>query len=203
MKMHAILYKNKDRTGKKDATGAFIPEAKALERILQSRGENVVSEGISRMTRLDHALDGLRNVESLSVFCHGWPLGVELLERNQSGAETVARDCEKFGIKFLNLFACSAAQESHPHGCYARWIAESAHSLGHLMQVFGHETAGHTSWNPKARFYWSLSEGVQTERAVDPGCDGWDTWRAFRKRLREDQEYRLTLPFIFDGDGGR
>ena len=197
MEKHLILYRSTNSKGKRDATGAFIPEAIALSKIL-GRSDDVevlrFPRSFTKVPRIN--LSG--NFESISVFCHGWVNGVELLPSGRSGASQMARYMKEHSCKYLNLFACSAANEGHSGGCYARWVSEECHNLGHRAQVFGHETAGHTSWNPKARFYWSTSRGVETERAVDPMRDGWDEWRAFRKRMKNDQEYCLMLPFMYD-----
>jgi hypothetical protein len=139
---------------------------------------------------------------SVNVFCHGWRTGVELLPRGQAGAQRVAEFFAKKDIRFLNLFACSAAGTANkalkrietptqldPKGCWAQWVAEGCALLGHSIQVYGHETPGHTTWNPAVRVYWSDGKKGTVENKKLEMSEG------FRNKLRDDQEYRLSLPF--------
>ena len=194
---HLIIRRTINSIGKNDATGAFIPESAALKKLLEASGDSVDVVSLNEC-RPDSILTKYTRQDTVSVFCHGWARRIEALPRRKAGAFEVAQWMQNSGCEFLNLFACSAADEYHKRGCFARWVAEHCHKLRHLAQVFGHETAGHTSWNPKARYYWSTPQGVSTERLYDPELDSWEERKNFRERMRNDQEYRLLLPFIFE-----
>ena len=191
-----VFYRAENSKGRNDAKGAFIPEAQALVNLLDKynaidkpiklssfKNKNQVAKNVmSTIKKYD-------NIYSVSLFCHGWRTGVELFPRGQAGAKEVAKVLVEKKVKFLNLFACLAA-ELDSKGCFAQWIAEECCSLNHPIQVYGHETAGHTSWNPNVRFYWFDGSVAQTEKL--------ENISDFRKKLKEDQKYRLLLPFKFD-----
>jgi len=197
---HLIIRRTMNTAGKSDASGAFMPESKALKELLIDRGQTVEMISLNECPPY-RILTHYNKQHTVSVFCHGWPRRVECFPRREAGAFEVANWLKDSNTEFLNLFACSAAAEDSSRTCFARAVAEHCHRIGHTVQVFGHETAGHTTWNPKARYYWATPQGVTTERLCDPKLDGWAERRALRKRLRNDQEYRLLLPFIFDDEG--
>ena len=173
-----------------------IPESKALRTLLIDRGDSVEMFGLETR-EAKKILKSTTPTDTLSVFCHGWPRRVEALPRWRWGAIKTARWMERVGCEQLNLFACNAADSDNKRGNYAQMVAEACHQIGHLAQVFGHETSGHTSWNPNARFYWSTPQGISTETLLS---EDRDERRAFTTRMHDDQKYRLLLPFIFDID---
>ena len=193
---HTIIRRTKNSPGKPDATGAFIPASKRLRELLLEHGDSVElldleSKEAKKILRSETPTD------TLSVFCHGWPRRVEALPRWRLGAIKTARWMQRVGCEQLNLFACNAADHDGKKGNYSQMVAEACHEIGHIAQVFGHETSGHTTWNPNARFYWATPQGVTTEDLMPEHPDDREAWI---ERMKNDQEYRLLLPFIFDND---
>lgn len=203
-----VINRGNNSKGRKDATGAFIPEAKAMTRILRDLGRNV--------SRLEILTDGYRDrvdltsfvlkkidkifetheitkISGVSLFCHGWRKGVELLPRGEQGAKKVARVLANREVKFFNLFACSAGKP-HPKGNWAQWVTEECVRLGHSIQVFSHETPGHTTWNPNVNLYWSDGKELhQTDHD-----DFVANHSGFADLMKDNQEFRLMLPFNLD-----
>lgn len=195
---HTIIRRTVNTKGKVDATKVFIPESDALKDLLVARGDLVNMMDLESISARN-LCQSYNQTNTLSVFCHGWPAAVEALPRGRTGAVRVARWMQKGGCEQFNMFACNSARE-RPEGCFAQWVAEECHELGHVCQIYGHECRGHATWNPKIRFYWSTNQGITTETLFDPNQDPWSERAAFRKRLKKEQKYRLLLPFIFDED---
>lgn len=199
MRNHIILYRYNNTPGKKDATGAFIPEAKALEYYLKAYGDNVEcipidlteARGKPRAARDTRAFElcrlgisaALQSIEkkdlvahlpvySLSYFCHGWRRRVELEHGRAYGAHRFAETIVDLGIKIVNLFACSCAMPDGD-GNYARWVAEACADRRHAVQVMGHETKGHTTCNAKLRVYWSTPRSAAFDDGVHPYLVDW------------------------------
>jgi len=195
---HLIVRRTINSPHKKaDATGAFIPESEALKELLEVRGGTVEMISLNECPPY-RLMSRYKKQDTCSIFCHGWPRRVEALPRRKRGARDVAIWLKASGCEFLNLFACNAADADNKRGCFAEYVADHCHRIGHTVQVFGHETSGHTTWNPKARYYWATPQGVTTTKLFDPEVDGWAERANFSRRLKGDQEYRLLLPFIFD-----
>ena len=193
---HLIVRRTINSPGKVDATEAFIPESQALKELLETRGDHVDMISLNECPPY-RLMSRYKKQDTVSIFCHGWPRRVEALPRRKKGAAQVAQWLKESGCEFLNLFACSAARGDFKRGCFAKHVAEQCARIGHTVQVFGHESSGHTTWNPKIRYYWASPYGVSTEKLYDPTVSGWSGRAELRKRLKKDQEYRLLMPFIF------
>jgi hypothetical protein len=217
---HVVLYRGENSKGKKDATGAFIPEAKALIKLLQEKHNrsvcsySILPSGWENRVKLTNYCMGIVRAEaartnkhklSVSIFCHGWRRGIEFAPRNIAGAKTFAKMCVESNVAILNLFACSAAgvmeDKTHkidlgspldPSASWAFWVASECAAAGHSIRILGHETPGHTTWNARVRMFYAdgKEKTVQTERLVLG-----DDQKAFAARMKNDQEYRLMLPF--------
>lgn len=240
-KHHIIVYRANNSRGKKDATGAFEPEAHALARLLSEHypGSHVEIAGIN--IAVDRGLKRLQKAEiinkvaretvkeclykiqtkagekvkldSLSYFCHGWRTGCELELLGPSGARNCALwlSSPSLRVKRFNLFACSTGKP-HPEGNFAQWVTDQCAQRRHKIQVMAHETPGHTSWNARLRFYWSVpptggpSEieennfsvewASATDRDKHQLLEAPEKFKDFARHMREDQDYRLLLPYL-------
>lgn len=226
---HLILFRANNSPGKADATGAFRPEACALHNMLEdtysrdtvaiqpvnfSKAETFEGLEKHRYKRklAQRALGDCYSafpasvrdsVHSISFFCHGWRRGCEFWPRGKSGAMDLAEYCKEHDTTILNLFCCSTAKP-HDEGNFARWVAEASKQIQHSMQIMGHETPGHTSWNAHLSFFWvsesmgqwhidhaSANDPTKQQLLIDEAA-----FQGFRKLMREDQNYRLLLPFM-------
>ncbi len=202
-----VISRENNSPGKKDASGAFEPESKAMTRILRDMGRNVTHIRVrtdsyeNKHTMRGWLLDKINRthkengnpLSAVSIFCHGWRTGVELLPTREQGAKEVAQVLAARGVKYFNLFACSTG-EPNPNGNWAQWVVEECVQLGHKMLVFSHEPAGHTTWNPNINLYWSDGEKLHQQDHRD-----FVTKRkGFVKKMKRDQEFRLMLPFALD-----
>lgn len=190
--MDLIFNREVNSIGRKDATGAFIPEAKALAALLTAQ-DRTVRRFAAMSPKTFNALAHIRagqKVDSINIFCHGWRTGCELLPKGDVGARELAPLLKAKGVKLLNLFACSTA-EPNEKGNYSLWVSEACKDLGHNIQVFGHETAGHTTKNPRIRVYWPDGRWV--------AVDSVDDRKGFASELKSNPNYRLLLPFRMYG----
>lgn len=218
---HYVLWRANNSKGKKDASGAFTPEGVALMRMLRDRGRETVGLGVStegfpnragmvKFIMSKFETDWPRGgPDSVSILCHGWRTGIEFLPRGLEGAKQVAEMLAARKTRYLNLFTCSAAgavkvidgtvgaetpMALDPRGSWAQWVTAHCASLGHSIQVLGHETKGHTTWNARVRLFVADGQNktFTTNRVVD--LDDPE-FAAFKRRMRDDQQYRLLLPF--------
>lgn len=171
-----------NRDGKRDATGAFIPEGKAWAaanhgHIIAVDGEQADKGAMRHEVIYALTDDRFQGCTQIAFFCHGWRSGLQFGFHGRTGAACLAaaiQGCTEQAT--VILYACSAGQ----------WFAgELARNLGDGFQVWSHDARGHTTRNP--RLVWS--RGDQT-------VEVWHdlTWRK-RAKLRElmASNYRLML----------
>lgn len=236
MKKHIILYRANNSPGKRDATGAFEPEAFALRRLLMDRymGDLVAIRRVDlaptrtirskvekrawqrqaarsafNLALRDLELDGVPGgLRSLSYFCHGWRSRPEFEDSGVHGAHGLASMLVDYGVDLLNLFCCSTAAP-HDNGNFAQWVATACAERRHAVQVLGHETSGHTTWNARLAVYWSYPSErpengylVDHQGALNAGehqlLETPGDFNAFAARMKADQNYRLLLPYLLD-----
>lgn len=256
MKNHIILYRSNNSPGKRDATGAFEPEARALRRLLLERyaTDRVALRGVNLvrtrmiinkaekrawqrqaarnafklcLRELDAQYKQFRSAEleadppvvldpesdpnqihSLSYFCHGWRSRPEFEDAGIHGAHDLAELLVVQRVELLNLFCCSTATP-HDSGNFAQWVATACAERRHAIQVLGHETSGHTSWNARLAVYWSYPSEkpengylVVHQAAVSSGehqlLETAEDFERFAAHMKADQNYRLLLPYLLD-----
>lgn len=217
-----VAYSNTNVKGKHDATGAFIPEAKAFAELHDIPSGNVVGikmPKVAKVKRRRATLDAIAHagrdlsLEHIALFGHGWPQGIQFGFNRKHIPELVqhmARYCRP--DVSVTLYACLAAENDvrdknvknigpTTDGGFADVLRDEMvkQGLGHGW-VDGHKTAGHTSWNPYlVRF---LCEDVD-----DPqfGAEGgaWvvaprsQLWKKWIKALRDKKGgLRYRFPFM-------
>jgi hypothetical protein len=216
-----IFYSSKNSHGKKDATGAFIPEAKAFAGHYMVPDDHIIGVDCSQPKRQRRAqvLKGIESVEGLEgllFFCHGWPTGIQFgfnLKNLQILAALIA-DSAADEIK-IGLMACLTAENRERDNevndvgpatdggfadCLRDEIVFQSRQLDSSLKkgwIDGHKTAGHTSWNPMVvRF---LLEDVTEEDdkhrggawIVEPGSQYWRRWRAALKNNTDNLRYEF------------
>jgi len=206
-----VLYSNTNSGKKSDATGAFIPEAKAFAKVHGVPKENVVGircPHIKKSTRRDDVYDAIydagsrEKLDAIAMFGHGWPNGIQFgFDRVHVPGLVESMDpyC-KPDVK-ITLFACLAAENDvrdkqvvglgpATDGGFCDVLRDEMVRQGlNKGWVDGHKTAGHTLVNPYlVRF---LCESVTTPEfgavggawLVEPGSPAWKKWvNALRNR---------------------
>jgi hypothetical protein len=180
--------------GKRDATGAFLPEARAFARF---NGGKVLLFDNRKPTRerLIDVIDGLRGQRAhcVAFFCHGLKGGIQV-GANLRNVHVLAAALRDAGASIVPLYACDAARDADndrgddnadgPGGVGGFASALASHGF----RVDAHTTTAHTTKNPHVRRFDRGPEGYWL---VEPGSAWWPTWRA---ALRDDPGFRLSFP---------
>jgi hypothetical protein len=216
-----VFYSSKNSPGKKDATGAFIPGAKAFAKL--HGGQLVpVDCTMSRWVRRRKVTDALKahkigSVEMVSFFCHGWQSGIQLGFDFRNVGEIAITDALSEQVR-VNLYCCSTADgpdigdESYPDddefgtlapgtdGGFADQLRDSLCRIKlYWCRVIAHRTAGHCDKNPAVVVFEGdgTPEGATEDSyyggrwIVDPKDALWPEWK---RRLREtDLRFRFPL----------
>lgn len=214
-----VFFSNTDTKGKKDATGAFIPEAKkfaSYHGIPETNMFGIKCPGVSRQKRAEAVFDGLYEarkltdrLESVSFFGHGWPAGIQF-GFNKKNVDELSRQMAVIAAKDLKvtLYACLAAENETrdseiknigvgTDGGFADLLRDSLYKNGVTKGwVDAHKTAGHTSWNPYViRFLCEIcgpEGGEGGSWLVEPRSQFWKKWV---KALRHELNFRYAFPF--------
>lgn len=169
---------DRNRPGKSDWSGAFKPEAM---RYTESAGIlHIMSLAQSRETQRQTIEENIARVQpdEVAFFCHGYALKLEL-GYDTSNVGRLADALAKVGCHRVALYACSTG--GHRTKGFAARLRDAMCEAGLDPRIVAHETAGHTTMNPRKRLF--------TAPAGSPGADIverksplWSTWV---KRLRD------------------
>jgi hypothetical protein len=217
-----ILFSNTNRLGRKDATGAFIPEARAFMKCHAAEEVHFVGldlEHIPRGARRSAVYQAIhdatlnRKLDAIVFYGHGWPDGIQFgfSRENVPDLAEVLADNSQNTLK-VSLYACLAAEndvidKEHgdvgpgTDGGFADVLRDALVRCGICKGwVDAHKTKGHTTWNPyMVRFL--------CEDTTDPDYDGeggaWivaprsEHWKVWCRRLRGKKDnLRHEFPFL-------
>jgi len=203
--VHLIFVKSNNSRFRRDATGAFIPEAKHLESMLVTNASKVKTINIntrlysmtSRQLIVIRAIkEAIRNgdeVKSISFFCHGWPTGLQLWGQGKAAALDLAHTIQSYKIKMVNLYACSCASQKRGKPKFLNTVWGALCEQKHDCQLMGHHVRGHTTRNPRVEIYFSGDDGCHYplfEKKADRKM-----WARWRKKLRQNQNFRVLFPY--------
>jgi hypothetical protein len=194
-----VFYTSTDRKGKKDATGAFIPEAEAFQKLWNVPEVNMraISHQLSVNQRRFSFESLCRNsipgeFDAVVYFGHGTTRGLPGLgyqlwnDGHDRMAEHLAIPLKRKGR--VALYACLAGKGFG----FADRLAFSLRYRAPDAEVISHLTAGHTSWNP-----WAEYSGRGPRHTGQDVISRKDAlWSAWVERLRNDQPFRLWFPFV-------
>lgn len=214
-----VFYSNTNVQGRKDATGAFIPEAKAFRKTHDIPKENFIGvkcRGAKAAQRREHVFSKIeeigskRPINSIAFFCHGWPAGIQFGIRRDQISDLVSL-LKQYATKDVRivLYACLAAEndvrdneigKSGPatDGGFADELRDNMVRAGISDGIVdAHKTAGHTSWNPYVvRFLCSdvitpEYGGVGGAFLVEPRSENWRAWVKALKDKERGLRYRF------------
>lgn len=202
-----------DTPGKRDVTGAFLPEAqkfcklrggtlyrvgnrgvypkraKEVLRALRSHFQEGVATPLPGSTEnAPERLPGASTVKSSTVvafFCHGTYGGSQLGFRAFAPPRNVPELAVALSETPGPLTVLLYACLNGQEGGFAEMLSKALKKLGKPHRIFAHTTAGHTTKNPYVVVY---TDGVAEEprlRRENP--------KAWRARLRTDDRFRLDL----------
>lgn len=212
--------------GKRDASGAFIPEAKAF---LRFRGEdpnvNVVAfdhrmaparrrEKVERDIRSLHAQLGGKPFEGVAFFCHGYRSGLQTghTSKTVAGLVSVLRDTCSPEVA-VPLFCCDAARDADADraddlldapggdGGFADVLRDAMLRTEAFRgaNIDAHATLGHTTRNPYVRRF-EVTAAVPSETILGlPGGSWLVTPNSSRWRAwvrALRTDFRFRFPFL-------
>jgi hypothetical protein len=208
-----VLAPRHNTGAKKDATGAFQPEARAFAQrhgVPESQVvhvDNRLSKPAMRravLAAIDAARSAGGGLEAAALFCHGWRTGIQL----GFGSGTVGPLAEALarapGVR-VALYACNAARGSSGDdaaaiggdGGFADLLRDALCARGAPdCQVDAHATAGHTTRNPYVRRFSGMGSpigGAGGFFIVSPSQK--PLFAAWRRALR-DTDLRYDFPFL-------
>lgn len=217
-----ILYSAQNHPGKHDATGAFIPEARAFASRYDVPDENILALDCiknnpyrRRMICGDFFNQHLDyDVGLIGIFCHGWSSGIQIGFSKTTVKDLVyyldyscARDVR------IVLYCCSTASKSKSSrkmalqkiapgtdGGFADTLRDEMLRQGFRRGwVDAHLTPGHTTWNPYVvRFLNNpmFDDDIDLpggQWLIQPKSKLWPEWRHALKT-----EFRFEFPMLED-----
>lgn len=215
--MRALILHPLHNTGtKRDATGAFIPEAKAYAKHLTDAYMDVVGVDVvgfdNRATkparrRETEAAIRAATTGHVALFCHGLARGIQTghdLTTVATLADALAGSAGPSGRLVVTLYACDAAdtRTGGPggDGGFADALRDALSERGITGHVDAHATTGHTTRNPYVRRFYmdGAAAGTGGDWLVAPGSP---KWRAWVRALRGDMRWRFPwlTPAEIDG----
>jgi hypothetical protein len=194
---------------KKDATGAFQPEAKLW---LKSMSDN--NEVSGDLVLVDNHMTAAKmrgfvmgeitktDPDYLAFFCHGWPTGIQFgfgLAHVNVLAEAIKSKYTKEG-PCVTLYGClTGSGPADGDGNFADRLRDALCQVGETYCVVdAHTTAGHTTRNPYVRRFDGLgsnSGGTGGQWIVAPNSKLWKKWK---KALTGDLRFRFPYMEIVD-----
>ena len=195
-----------DSKGKRDATRAFLPEAKAFTGYWADEGYPTHLARIDTRARMHvrrrqvaEALGLLSGgIKHVAIFAHGWRTGIQLgFHLRHVGA--LARLIDVHAVDeapVVSVYCCSTAQGGPGgDGGFADELRDAMCSHGLVQcRVDAHTTRGHTTRNPHLRRFegeGSTHGGQGGRFIVRPRGKLWGAW----KRALRDREDPLRYAF--------
>lgn len=196
--------------GKRDATGAFRPEALAFCRLHGALPAVLFDNRLDMTDRLRFARERIEamqpgTLDTLAIFCHGWKDGIQLGARTRSACLLVdsIRRVAASDLRVI-LYCCDAARDDDDDraddkepgpggdGGFADKLRDEMRAQGVRGTVFAHTTMGHTTHNPYVRRF-DPGDLVGGHYIIKPHSPHW---RAWHRALRGDLRFRF--PFLSD-----
>ena len=172
--MRALILHPLHNSGtKRDATGAFIPEAKAYANVMGATHDTVLAgfdnraSKLARRREVEAAIRATGPLQHVALFCHGLAKGLQTghdLATVSTLAEALAASCGASRRLVVTLYACDAADGKGPggDGGFADALRDALSERGITGHVDAHVTTGHTTRNPYVRRFWCDGEGAGT-----------------------------------------
>jgi len=188
--------------GKRDATGAFQPEARAWA--AHVGGAEVAIFENERPKRLRKAevlerIRGAKNLSQLAFFCHGWTNGIQAgigVPDLPELAAALEETSPNVDVR-VTLYCCSTGGGGNGgDGGFADELRDALCRRGMVRCVVdAHTTPGHTTTNPHVRrFVGTGTEhgGAGGSWIVSPGSALWPRWRS----MLRSGDLRFSFPLL-------
>lgn len=210
--MRGVVFAPMHNTGRrKDATGAFLPEATAFGELHGLRlvlVDNHQGKLVQRARVLDEIRSAPGPLECVAFFCHGYSRGIQLgfdLGTVEKLAEAIAQHSTR-DVR-VPLYCCSTASTTRQllrlgqgpggDGGFADRLRDGLCAYGATRCVVdAHVTVGHTTKNPHVRRFSGDENalgGVGGAYLVERKPRA--TWRAWVRALRSG-DLRFRFPWL-------
>jgi len=210
MKM-LVFVPDQDTPGKRDVSGAFLPEARAFARYHLAAPEDVIKRFPAnapleqrRATCTLAIKTAAAPLDVIAFFCHGWRAGIQagFMRQHNLLLARLLRVHAKPDAHVL-FYACDTgrdedaltADDREPgpggDGGFADGVRDACEALGMRVTVLGHTTAGHCTENAHARYFAPGCGGKGGHWYVEPGSALWPMWRAALRDPRSNLRYRF------------
>lgn len=225
-----ILHPADDMPGRRDATGAFIPEARAFAELHGIPRHRVRAFPFDRGREPLHkrrviSLQAIRSVPEtvleadrlrcLALFCHGYRRGVQAgftVRHVAMLAEDLAPRSRKDLV--VALYCCDTARDSDPDraddlkenvggdGGFADELRDALCRVGLVdCRVYGHTVVGHTTRAPWVRVFEGGGSPVGGQGGVWLVRPGGPMWKRWARALRDTAStLRLRYPLMRPAD---
>lgn len=181
-----IVTPDRDSRGRRDFTGAFLPEALAFAKHHGFTWHEHVKVKLdtseqSRRMQLLTAIEGAPRLDLIAVFAHGLMMKLPQLGWSITNVADLARAVVRNAAPDIRivLYACSAAAGLGPGGDlgFADELRDELVRVGAVdCQVDAHYGAGHTTQNPRVRRFLGTGSGRGGTWIVEPESPGWPRW---------------------------
>ncbi len=187
--------------GKKDVTGAFMPEAQKFLKLAGQGGSIYQFDNskslVTRKKEILRQLDGytddyVRMPTTVAFFCHGWADGIQAgFNRKTVGelAWAISRATENQSGT-VPLYCCSTGDDAQDDplesagfgdNSFADTLRDALCAEGEIYcRVIAHSKPAHTTMNPKALFFEGMgvsTGGVGGYAPVGPKSPNWKKWQ--------------------------
>lgn len=197
--------------GKKDATGAFQPEARALIKLAAPGSEIVMFDNLKGLpTRRAEVMSAMRarvglGFTSVTFFCHGWLDGIQAgFQRRHTSelAKEIRALCPSQNV-IVPLFCCSTGDDPQDDpltaagtgdDSFADKLRDALCALNAVnCRVMGHTTVAHTTMNPMVLFMDGMGSAVGGAGGYPPVSPKSSLWAPWKKALRTtDLRFRMS-----------
>jgi hypothetical protein len=205
-----VLAPSHNTEGKKDASGAFQPEAEAFAALHGAPAPLLFDNRAPSAQRLRQVLRFLAerergSVDTLAIFSHGYKSGLQIGVSTLNCAEfalALAVACTREPI--IVLYTCDTARDNDNDrkddtqkgpggdGGFADKLRDELNQRrGCRATIFAHASQAHTTWNPYVRRF-DPGEMGGGHWVVEPGDDLWPRWVYAMRHTT----LRLRFPFM-------
>lgn len=202
--------------GKRDVTGAFLPEAKRLLAVsdlgsvleMIDNKQPMAKRRKSVLRRILELSEAGCVFDSVAVFCHGWQDGIQIGFSRKSVmqfAEAISLATKGNQKVTVPLFCCSTGEDPEDESLtaagtgddsFADKLRDALCEIGLVhCRVMAHTTVAHTTSNPMVLFMdgmGSYSGGAGGYAPVSPKSRLWGPWK---RALRDRRNNTLRLRF--------
>jgi hypothetical protein len=198
--------------GRKDVTGAFLPEARAFADLHGAELRQFDNRAAKwrRRREVEAILDAAPlKLTHVAIFCHGYRRGLQTGHTTFSVnrlAAAIARNATASAS--VTLYACDTARDGDKQrnddtkpgpggeGGFADKLRDGL--LAHGMRgghIDAHPVTAHATKAPYVRRFYIDPEAQDLggDWLVAPGSTLWQAWR---RKLRQDRRFRLSFPLM-------